>query len=325
MPDAGRHPQDVLEAHLNHLARKAVGETWPQEQARQDVQQARGLIGSAQKLYRGALAFYLRGRDVECSMRAACSSSACCSTPACNRCVKDEVAPLNSYLRWLPCVFDPAADKRQWWHQLMFAQHAANLAPVWGRSRGTGHPGITFFNRGGGPITFDPLNRLDRQMNAHLFCSAPRVRAKRDAQQHPESGDGDLSAAPVHRRGGQQLRPVRRLRGAAGPHRASGEARAGRGRQSGSVRRRLAPGRYAEPGTDAGRRCARRRPDRCRHGSGRRRAARRCSASWEITARLMITGGEDKEEARMTRADRSLIRQCILDAAQRCVEEKRTY
>ena len=43
----------------------------------------------------------------------------------------------------------------------------------------------------------------------------------------------------------------------------------------------------------------------------------------EITARLMITGGEDKEEARMTRADRSLIRQCILDAAEKCVAEKR--
>ena len=38
----------------------------------------------------------------------------------------------------------------------------------------------------------------------------------------------------------------------------------------------------------------------------------------------MITGGEDKEEARMTRADRSLIRQCILDAARRCVAEERT-
>ncbi|PMY01713.1 hypothetical protein, partial [Pseudomonas sp. GW460-13] len=83
------------------------------------------------------------------------------------------VAPLNSYLRWLPCVFDPALDKRQWYTQLMFAQHAANLAPVWGRSQGTGHPGITFFNRGGGPITFDPLNRLDRQMNAHLFLFGP--------------------------------------------------------------------------------------------------------------------------------------------------------
>ncbi len=55
----------------------------------------------------------------------------------------------------------------------MFAQHAANLAPVWGRSQGTGHPGITFFNRGGGTVTFDPLNRLDRQMNAHLFLFGP--------------------------------------------------------------------------------------------------------------------------------------------------------
>ncbi|MBW6351712.1 conjugative transfer ATPase, partial [Pseudomonas aeruginosa] len=35
-------------------------------------------------------------------------------------------------------------------------------------------------------------------------------------------------------------------------------------------------------------------------------------------------GGEDKEEARMTRADRSLIRQCILDAAQHCVADRRT-
>lgn len=44
----------------------------------------------------------------------------------------------------------------------------------------------------------------------------------------------------------------------------------------------------------------------------------------EITARLMVTGGEEKEEARMSRADRSLIRQCILAAAQSCVAQQRT-
>jgi conjugative transfer ATPase len=44
----------------------------------------------------------------------------------------------------------------------------------------------------------------------------------------------------------------------------------------------------------------------------------------EITARLMITGGEEREEARMTRADRSLLRHCILDAARHCVHEHRT-
>lgn len=56
-------PQDILEAHLNQLAKKSVGETLASEQALQDVQEARSLIGSSHKLYRGSLAFYLSGDD----------------------------------------------------------------------------------------------------------------------------------------------------------------------------------------------------------------------------------------------------------------------
>ncbi|MCI1012191.1 conjugative transfer ATPase, partial [Pseudomonas oryzihabitans] len=48
-----------------------------------------------------------------------------------------------------------------------------NLAPVWGRHTGTGHPGTTVFNRGGAPLTFDPFNKEDRQMNAHGFVFGP--------------------------------------------------------------------------------------------------------------------------------------------------------
>jgi hypothetical protein len=40
---------------------------------------------------------------------------------------------------------------------VMFAQHLANLLPLWGRSIGTGNPGMSFFNRGGAPLTVDPL------------------------------------------------------------------------------------------------------------------------------------------------------------------------
>ncbi|NAT71918.1 conjugative transfer ATPase, partial [Pseudomonas syringae pv. actinidiae] len=43
----------------------------------------------------------------------------------------------------------------------------------------------------------------------------------------------------------------------------------------------------------------------------------------EIVARLMITGGEEKEEARLTRADRSVIRHCILAAARTCSDANR--
>ncbi|UBI68478.1 conjugative transfer ATPase [Pseudomonas aeruginosa] len=318
-------PQDVLEAHLNHLARKAVGETLASEQTRQDVQQARGLIGSAHKLYRGALAFYLRGRDqVQLDARGLQLVNVMLNAGLQPVREEDEVAPLNSYLRWLPCVFDPAADKRQWYTQLMFAQHAANLAPVWGRSQGTGHPGITFFNRGGGPITFDPLNRLDRQMNAHLFLFGPTGSGKSatlnnilnqvTAIYRPrlfivEAGNsfglfGDFAARlglTVHRvklapGAGVSLAPF---------------ADAWRLVDTPSQVQTLDADALDEDQTDAG---------MAVEGDEQRDVL----GELEITARLMITGGEDKEEARMTRADRSLIRQCILDAAQHCVAEKRT-
>ncbi len=167
-------PQDVLEADLNHLAKKAVGETLASEQTLKDVHEARSLIGSAHKLYRGTLAFYLRGRDeAELDRRGLDLANVMLNAGLQPVREDDEVAPLNSYLRWLPCCYNPGQDRRRWYTQLMFAQHIANVSPVWGRAQGTGHPGITMFNRGGGPITFDPLNRLDRQMNAHLFLFGP--------------------------------------------------------------------------------------------------------------------------------------------------------
>jgi conjugative transfer ATPase len=315
-------PQDVLEAHLNHLSRKAVGDTLASEQTRHDVQQARSIIGSAHKLYRGALAFYLRGRDLaQLDVRGLQLANVMLNAGLQPVREEDEVAPLNSYLRWLPCVFDPNRDKRQWYTQLMFVQHAANLAPVWGRSQGTGHPGITFFNRGGGTITFDPLNRLDRQMNAHLFLFGP-------------TGSG--KSATLNNLLNQVTaiyRPRLFIVEAGNSFGLFGDFAARLGL---SVHRvKLAPGAGVSLAPFADARRLVDTPDRVQtldadvfdddkaadtHGDEQRDVL----GELEITARLMITGGEDKEEARMTRADRSLIRQCILDAAQRGAAEQRT-
>ncbi|QNM96707.1 conjugative transfer ATPase [Chitinimonas koreensis] len=318
-------PQDVLEARLNHLAKKAVGETLASEQTREDVQEARSLIGSAHKLYRGALAFYLRGRDMaQLDARGLQLANVMLAAGLQPVREDDEVAPLNSYLRWLPCVFDPAADTRQWYSQLMFVQHAANLAPVWGRSAGTGHPGITFFNRGGGTITFDPLNRLDRQMNAHLFLFGPTGSGKSatlnnilnqvTAIYRPrlfvvEAGNsfglfGDFAA-----RLGLSVHRVRLAPGSG--VRLAPFADAWRLVDTPSQVQTLDADALDEDRVDAA----------AAVGGDEQRDV---LGELEITARLMITGGEDKEEARMTRADRSLIRQCILDAAQRCVAAQRT-
>lgn len=317
-------PQDILEAHLNHLAKKAVGETLASEQALKDVQQARGLIGSSHKLYRASLAFYLRGRDLaDLDMRGLQLGNVLLNAGLQPVREEDEVAPLNSYLRWLPCVYDPGKDKRQWYTQLMFAQHAANLAPVWGRSQGTGHPGITFFNRGGGTVTFDPLNRLDRQMNAHLFLFGPTGSGKsatlnnilnqitaiyRPRMFIVEAGNsfglfGDFAA-----RLGLTVHRVKLSPGAGVSLAPFADA----------WRLVDTPSQVQTLDADA------LDDDAAEEESAEGDEQRDVLGELEITARLMITGGEDKEEARMTRADRSLIRQCILEAAQRCVSEKRT-
>ncbi|HGN0936712.1 TPA: conjugative transfer ATPase, partial [Pseudomonas aeruginosa] len=296
-------PQDVLEGHLNHLSKKSVGETLASEQTRRDVQEARGLIGSAHKLYRGALAFYLRGRDLaQLDARGLQLVNVMLNAGLQPVREEDEVAPLNSYLRWLPCVFDPATDKRQWYTQLMFAQHAANLAPVWGRSQGTGNPGITFFNRGGGPITFDPLNRLDRQMNAHLFLFGP-------------TGSGKSATLNnILNQVTAIYRPRLFIVEAGNSFGLFGDFAARLGMKVHRVK--LAPGAGVSlaPFADAHRLVE--TPSQVQTldadalDEDRDEAAQAADADeqrdvlgeLEITARLMITGGEDKEEARMTRA-----------------------
>ncbi|MPQ69545.1 MULTISPECIES: conjugative transfer ATPase [unclassified Pseudomonas] len=312
-------PQDQLEAHLNHLAQKSVGDTLASEQTRADVHQARKHLGSAHKLYRGAVAFYLRGQDVEELDRRTLQLHNVMLNAGLQP-VRDEheVAPLNSYLRWLPGVFNPGMRQSEWYTQLMFAQHVANLAPIWGRSEGTGHPGFTFFNRGGGPLTFDPLNRLDRQMNAHLFLFGPTGAGKSATLNNllnqvmalyrprlfiAEAGNSFGLFADFAKRLGLTVNRVK-----------------------------LAPGSGVSlaPFADAYRLVA--TPDRVMtldtedldEAESTEDDERDVLGELEITARLMITGGEDKEEQRLTRADRSQIRQCIINAAHTCVSQKRT-
>ena len=107
----------------------------------------------------------------------------------------DEVAPLNSYLRWLPCCYNPGKDRRRWYTQPMFAQHAANLSPVWGRAQGTGHPGITMFTAAAARLrsTLEQVGSADECPSVSIWPH--RLGEVRHAQQPAEPGDGHLPAA----------------------------------------------------------------------------------------------------------------------------------
>lgn len=317
-------PQDILEANFHRLDKKSIGGTVDSEQTRKDLAQVRPILGSAHKLYRAAIAFYLRG-DTLAQLDDRTGALANVLFNAGLQPVRDEddVAPCNSYLRWLPCVFDPKLDQKMVYTRLMFAQHVANLLPTWGRGRGTGHPGLTFFNRGGETTTFDPLNRLDRQMNAHMLFIGPTGSGKsatvNDSLQQAiavyrprifivESGNSFGLLGDFAQRQGLTVHRVR-LAPSSGVSLAP---------FADTRRLVVTPSQVATLEADALDEPIAASP------SNDEDEQRDILGEMEITARLMITGGEDKEDLRMTRADRSLIRQCIMDAGRNCVAQDRT-
>ncbi|MDN2483945.1 conjugative transfer ATPase [Vibrio agarivorans] len=80
---------------------------------------------------------------------------------------------LDSFLIHLPMNFKPKRDKKHRYLRLMQQNHAANLSFFFGRSEGSGNPGLMFYNRGGAPVFHDPMNGKERAMNAFQFVIGP--------------------------------------------------------------------------------------------------------------------------------------------------------
>ncbi|MCE8005298.1 conjugative transfer ATPase [Billgrantia ethanolica] len=317
-------PQEPLEDHINRLREKAVGDSVVAERVRRDCDQVRGFLGEDHKLYQSSLVFYVHGEDDRQLQHRLMQLT----TQLINANLKpvdpeDEVASLNSYLRWLPMAFDPELDRSRWYTQINFVQHIANLAPLYGRARGTGNPGISFFNRGGGTFSFDPLNRADRAANAHMFFFGPTgagksatlnsVTSQVMALHRPrlfiiEVGNSFGLLADYFQRKGLKVNKVRLAPGCGA---------------------RLPPFTEAHRLLDAEMEAARRLRDAEDHNPYESASVeslveavdeqdddeRDLIGEMEIAARLMITGGEPKEEAQFRRSDRRMVRDAIYRAA----------
>ena len=322
-------PQDVLEDHLNLLFKKAIGDNIASTTTRSDVRNARGLIASKHKLYKGTIAFYMKAED-EKHLRQKVIQLTNIITNAGLQPVRDgeEIAACNTYLRWLPMVFNPNEDRKNWYTRYFFAQHFANLAPIWGRSVGTGHPCISFFNRGGSPVTFDPLSQLDRAMNAHMLIFGPTGAGK------------SATLVAIIMQVMAIYRPRIFIVEAGNSFGLLGQFFKLQGLSVNQVSLKQGSGITLAPFNDA--KLLIERPDivatldvdsdnpeenltlnETLNNEDDGDAQRDILGELEIIARLMITGGEAKEDHRLTRADRSLIRQCILNAAECSVKENR--
>ena len=315
-------PQDTLEDRFTRLSKNAVGENTESIRARQDVKVVKELLGNRHKLYRAGLTFLLRAEDMDSLKRRRVELTTVLLGAGLQP-VRPEfdVGPLNSWLRALPMCFDPDTDKKQWYTRLMWVQHMAGLLPVTGRDTGTGHPGFSFFNRGGDVLTFDPLNKLDRTQNAHLLLFGPTGAGKSAtlcaslsqvmAVHRPrlfiaEAGNSFGLLADYFESLGLSVNKisVRPGTGVTLPPFADAHKLVEEGQDLQCVDEHSLPDIEDEAGDE---------------GEDKRDIL----GEMEISARMMITGGDPKEEAALKRADRAMIREALLMATHRTYREGR--
>ncbi len=322
-------PQDTTRNHIARIRRASVGDSAEASLTREDAEAVEREMARNNKLYPASLAFYVRAED-DSVLRTRLNQLNALLLPNGLQPITREgdLLGLDSYLRNLPMAYDEALDKSRRRSRLVFSRHLANLVPFYGRSRGTGHPGLVFFNRGAEPLVFDPLHRDDRKKNAHMLILGPTGAGK--------------SALLVYLL--QQMAAVYRPRmfiiEAGGSFSLLGEHFRAHGisvnavvlnpdsdvslppfadalrlleaPQDSGVRQESDPvpgealqdeeiGNQEDPGNSA---------------SGYEASGRDLLGEMEIAARVMITGGDAGEDARMSRADRLLIRNAILKAAE---------
>lgn len=87
---------------------------------------------------------------------------------------KDNLFPVESYLRNMPLVMDPVLDVRRRRGRLNWLNLSVSMMPFIGRKRGNDDPKnkrcMTVFNRGGEIINIDPINK---ESNAHMVLLGP--------------------------------------------------------------------------------------------------------------------------------------------------------
>jgi conjugative transfer ATPase len=314
-------PQDFTRNHIAQVKRAAVGDSAEADLTREDADAVEREMARGNKLYPLNIAFYVRGDDLK-TLRANVNQLNALLLPNGLQPILHEadLLALDSYLRNLPMAYDESLDKVSRRSRLVFSSHTANLLPLYGRSKGTGHPGLVFFNRGAEPLVFDPLHREDRKKNAHMLILGPTGAGK--------------SALLVYLL--QQMAALYRPRifiiEAGGSFSLLGQQFRAHGLAVNQVTLNPNTDVSLPPFADALRVLKKERQHPLRldpdalpddDDADEEGIGRDVLGEMEIAARIMITGGDEREDARMTRADRLLIRNAIFLAAKTVKEAGR--
>ncbi len=168
-------PQHKLERHIERIRDSSRARSAAAMETYRECDMVLHRMVEGDKLFPMMVTLYVTGPNLE-ALDSAISQANALLVPTGMRFVQpnQDLVPLDTFMRSLPFNFDPAFDNKHLRRsRLTFASQIAALLPVYGRARGTKHPGFWFWNRGGEPIWMDPLNKRDRKKNAHMLVLGP--------------------------------------------------------------------------------------------------------------------------------------------------------
>ena len=168
-------PQDTIERHIERTRDNSRAKTAVAAETHAECVNVLETMAKGDKLFPVMVNIYMTANSRE-ELASSISQVNAQLTPSGMRFIdpRHDLVPLDSFMRGLPMNFDPAFDTKHLRRsRLVFASHIAAMLPVYGRARGTGNPCFWFWNRGGEPLTFDPLNKRDRKKNAHMLVLGP--------------------------------------------------------------------------------------------------------------------------------------------------------
>lgn len=171
-------PSSRIDAHLQSLSSAEKGETQEAAKAKAALDEAMQNRSKGQECYYASQGIFVRGKDLD-DLKSKCQRLK--NNLITNGVIvfdyKHDPLCVEAYPLHLPAGFNPEQDKKRQYMQLAYAQHLANLSPIFGREQGSGNPGIIAWNRGGEPLTFDMFGK-DRVRAAHGVVLGPQGSGK---------------------------------------------------------------------------------------------------------------------------------------------------
>ncbi len=313
--------QDRVKNFVQNIAEASRAKTAEARYTAEEASHVLDRMSKNDKLFPMFITLYLRGTDRADLRRKTAAVNAQLQASGLKFIEpRHDVVAIDSFVRGLPMNFDPVFDAKDLKRsRFAFASHIAALVPLYGRSRGTGKPGFWFWNRGGEPLLVDPLNRYDRKKNAHLLMLGPTGAGK--------SATGVFLAMQTM----AIYRPRIIIAEVGGSFDLLGDHFLEHGLSVNRITLSTASDVSLPPFADAHKLLDDRDVisalsdtenftvgDATLEGNTESEESddkRDILGEMVITARLMITGGEESENAKMSRADRYLIARAIIDAA----------